>query len=369
MSKHLVFCADLQARESVYRHNPNLRDDDLVALHQVIEFCNDRANDVAILVLGGDQVDSPSISDKHVIKLRRLLRGCKVPTYYVDGNHEKGFSRFELEGGQASVASNLETSPISKHDIPAGCIEGGIAGYNWRPRREWESLKDEIPICDILVLHGFADQAAPLIQGSSVSAEDHLGDFDLNWFDGKCKLCLMGDIHIYTEYVGDKGTKFIYPGSMWMHRVNEPENKFFLSVDLDTLETTKIPLMTRPFYRREISTAGDITALQEEIFLKEVKVLDSRITKPRVHLDITSEEDLTTSIQELSKTNFVVPRVKPSETSQLITQRLERPDVELGIKALLTEEGDEDLRVFLAEVFRDSIDSALIGLRDKLGVM
>ena len=92
MSKHIVFCADLQARESVYKYDRDLRDDDISALQQVVEYCNAKVGCEA-LILGGDQVDSPTISDNHVIHLRRVLRGCKVPVYYIDGNHEKGFRR------------------------------------------------------------------------------------------------------------------------------------------------------------------------------------------------------------------------------------------------------------------------------------
>jgi DNA repair exonuclease SbcCD nuclease subunit len=369
MSKNLVFCADLQARESVYKHNPDLKDDDLVALLQVVKYCNDSSNNVSILVLGGDQVDSPTISDTHVIKLRKILRGCKIPVYYIDGNHEKGFNRFELEGGAACVATNLEHTPIMNDDLPVGVVSRDIAGYNWRPRREWKLIKDEIPSCDILILHGFADQAAPLIQGGSVSEDDELGDFDLRWFDGKCKLCLMGDIHMYSEYDGDRGTKFIYPGSMWMHRVNEPVDKFFLSVNLDTLETQKVPLYTRPFYRGEIKESSDILSLAAELKRENfTSVPDSRIRTPRVHLDIVTDKDLSKDIEPLLQDNFVITRVRPSETAKLVTGDTKTLDIESGIVAFLSDE-DAEVKEFLLEVFRDSADSALAGLRDKLGVV
>ena len=368
MSKHLVFCADLQARESVYKHNPDLKDDDIVALQQVVSYCNDKTNQAGLLVLGGDQVDSPAISDSHVIKLRKILRGCSVPVCYIDGNHEKGFNRFELEGGAASVAFNLERTSLDKYLTPPGLDSSDVVGFNWRPRREWKTLKDEVPHCSILVLHGFADQAAPMIQGNNVSEDDELGDFDLRWFDGKCKLCLLGDIHAYSEYEGERGTKFIYPGSMWMHRVNEPTDKFFLSVDLDTLAVKKIPLSTRPFYREQVNSASDIQKIVLDVSKGNLNPsLDNRIKTPRIHLDITSDEDLSESIEPLLHDNFVISRIRPSETAKLIASDVKTLDIESGIASLLDGE-DLEIKEFLLEVFRDTVDSALTGLRDKLGV-
>ena len=364
MSRHIVFCADLQARESVYKYDRDLRYDDIAAIEQVVRYCNDRDNPCDALVLGGDQVDSPNISDNHVIQLRRVLRGCTAPVYYIDGNHEKGFRRLELEGGAACVAHPLEDNPFEFCGLK-------VMGYNWRSRRDWEKIKDEIQLTDILVLHGFADQAViELGLATATAGNKDFGDFNLGWFDGKCKLCLMGDIHKYLHFKGEKGTEFYYPGSMWMHKANEPTDKYFITVDQD-LNVTQIPLETRPFIKADIYTEQDMSDTLERI--KEARATgpkDPRIQKPRVHLDIYADHSFDEEIDVLRTTAHVFPRMKPSETVSLIADSDTQHD-SLNLKeaiSTLVDKNEQELRSFLTDIFDTGVDNAMDSLRNRLGV-
>ena len=358
-----MFCADLQAREQVYKHNRELRGDDLVALEQVVTYCNQPDVQCKALILGGDQVDSPRIGDDHVIQLRQILRGCEAPVYYIDGNHERGFRRLELEGGDASVATNLEDG----EDFLFG--DFGVTGYNWRSRRDWEewiSADSGERYSDILILHGFADQAAAEL-GLPTGAVG-LGDFDINWFDGKCKLCLMGDIHQPMHFVGaEHGTNFHYPGSMWMHRSNEPTDKQFLVVD-ENLEVASICLETRPFFKANVRTGAEMSKLLAQV-LKAPSPSDSRIQKPRVHLDLY-ENSFDKEVEILRQHAHLFVRVHPSKTvTEVVNVTAETGliDLKLAINAVVDEE-EEDVRLFINEMFESTVDDATEQLRKKLGV-
>ena len=361
MNKCIVFCADLQARGSVYKHNQELKDDDLVALEQVVRYCNRTDVQCEALILGGDQVDSPRIGDEHVIKLRKILSECSAPVFYIDGNHERGFKRLDLEGGYASVASSLENSPF--------VFEGReVKGYNWRSRREWEELVESgMPPTDILILHGFADQAAAELGLPASTAG--LGDFDINWFDGKCDLCLMGDIHQPMHFEGSKHkTRFYYPGSMWMHRSNEPLLKQFLVIDSDLIIRTE-DLETRPFFKEDIYSEEDMSDLLTRV-LKSSVPEDVRIQKPRVHIDIYSEENLDKDIELLKRHAFLFIRMKPSKT----VIQLEGIPAEPGLISLketinsVVGKNDKELRLLLNEIFESGEDAATEKLRKRLGV-
>jgi DNA repair exonuclease SbcCD nuclease subunit len=347
----------------VYKHNQELKGDDLVALEQVVDYCNSPDVPCEALILGGDQVDSPRIGDDHVIKLRQILRKCQAPVYYIDGNHERGFRRLELEGGEAGVATNLEGESFLFGDFD-------VTGYNWRPRREWEewmSTNGNERYSDILILHGFADQAVAEL-GLSEAAVD-LGDYDLNWFDGKCKLCLMGDIHQTMHFVGaEHSTHFHYPGSMWMHRSNEPADKVFFRIDSD-LTVTNVPLQTRPFFKANIYNGKDMASLLSEV-LKADTPGYAGIQKPRVHVDIYAEDNFDKELEILKQNAHLFVRLKPSRT----VMEVERLSLESGIvdtkeivKNVVSDE-DKDLRSFLNEVLESGAEHASEQLRKKLGV-
>lgn len=277
-----VFCADLQARESAYRSVRGLKGDDLCALAQVVKYCSDNA---VPLILGGDQVDTPTISDEHVIELRRLLSQVQT-VRYIDGNHERGFKRLSLEGGPAAVATNLEDSPIQ---MPRRGLSVQVTGYNWRPRRQWMDLPPEsIPAGHICCLHGFCDQVVPAL--GLPAGDTPSSDIDLSWFDGKFKLVLMGDIHMRWDWTGPKGTRFIYPGSMWMHRLGEPEEKFFVVVNDDD-SVTFVPLRCRPFKQAKVSTVDEVKAIQQWVDSLPPDTFDQlpylEPKQPRIHLTIT----------------------------------------------------------------------------------
>jgi len=358
-----VFCADLQAREQVYKHNPELKGDDLVALEQVVAYCNQSDVQCEALILGGDQVDTPRIGDDHVIQLRQILRSCKVPIYYVDGNHERGFRRLELEGGDASVALNLEDNPF-RFDRTG--VNLSVKGYNWRSRRNWEQVVEEgIDPCDIMVLHGFADQAAVELGLPNTTG---LGDYDLDWFDGKCTLCLMGDIHQPMHFIGARHqTNYYYPGSMWMHRSNEPVDKQFLVVDTE-MNIKHIPLETRPFFKAEIRTNTEMTKLMAQV-IKAPSPNDKRIQKPRVHLDLY-ENSFEKEVEILRQHAYLFVRIHPTQTVTKVinvTSEAGLIDIKMAIDAVVGEK-DKDVRLFVNELFESNVDDATENLRNRLGV-
>lgn len=366
-----VFCADLQARESAYRSVKELRGDDLYALQQVVDYC---AEHKLALIMGGDQVDTPTISDEHTIELRRILTNVPFEnTYYVDGNHERGFKRLCMEGGHAAVAKNLEDE---------GClsIAANIAGYNWRTRRQWEAYleKYELQKADILILHGFASQVVPAL--GLPPDEAPLCDMDLEWFDGKYQLVLMGDIHMEWEWRGPKGTRFLYSGSMWMHRLGEPEAKSFIVVYND-FSIERVPLRCRPFLRTDLKSEQDLKIIQTWLdnsaklpYVSEMRrFMGDKL--PRLHLEIPSDMPaaLAAGLESLKQRAFVFERVDTShdrDLSEVKGSLDEQVDLSTALKQLVDEKDpvDSEAAEFVKQAMELGFDAAVANLKQKVGM-
>ena len=368
----LVFCADLQARESAYRSIKELSGDDLYALSQVVSYC-DMYN--LPLLLGGDQVDTPLISDEHTVKLRRqLMRISPNNTWYVDGNHERGFKRLCLEGGQAAAANNLEQG----YAVKLG--NQSVMGYNWRTRRQWEEYLDTHPIkaSDIIVLHGFASQVVPAL--GLPPDEAPLCDIDLNWFDGKAKVVLMGDIHMEWEWLGPKGTRFLYSGSMWMHRLGEPEAKSFIVV-YDDLSIKRIPLKCRPFLRTNLSSMEDAKRIELWLDLVADWPYKAEMQEfmgallPRLHIVIPPgiSLELAAAIESIKTKAFVFEKVETSHDRDLTEVQgslSEALDLTTALGKLLDIK-DEDQAIaaeFVRLAMETGFDHSVSTLKQKVGI-
>ena len=371
MKPILVFCADLQARESAYRSVKELKGDDIYALSQVVEYCYQQQ---VPLIMGGDQVDSPTISDEHTVEIRKQL--LKIPAknnWYVDGNHEKGFKRLSLEGGNAAAAHNLEGTRINIGPY-------SVTGYNWRTRRQWEALleEQELVSSDILVLHGFASQVVPSL--GLPPDEAPLCDMDLEWFDGKYKLVLMGDIHKEWEWTGPKGTRFMYSGSMWMHRLGEPEEKSFIAVN-DDLTVTRVPLVCRPFIRADFISDSDVKSVKA--WVKKAKThshIPSMITfmggqLNRMHLNISSTitAEISAELEALKKEAFVFEKVDTSHDRDLTEVKgslSEKLDLTTALSQLLDIKDSEQLQAmdFIKQAMEIGFEEAINHCKEKTGV-
>lgn|GEM_PF-6750841 len=366
----LAFCADLQARESAYKSVKELRGDDLFAIRQVVDKCLEL--DIP-LILGGDQVDTPTISDEHTVALRKeLSRMCK-PVWYIDGNHERGFKRFSLEGGSAAVAENLELNPVEVSGIT-------IRGFNWRTRRNWEELLKSQPLqpADIVILHGFAEQVIPWL--GLPKDEKPICDMDLNWFDGMYKLALMGDIHMEWDYTGQKGTKFLYSGSMWMHRVGESESKSFVLV-FEDLTVERIPLKCRPFLKASLASEKDIRKAIEWLdnagnvqYISDLKEYMG-VKIPRMHVTVPSNLDssLNRMIEGMDARAFVFKKVDHShdrDLSEVKGSMNEKVDIDSALNKLLdvNSEIDKEATVFIRQALDLGFDEAVNYLKKKVGI-
>ena len=372
----LAFCADLQARESAYRSVKELYGDDLYALSQVVGYCytNGCSESPLPLIMGGDQVDTPTIGDEHTVALRKVLRSISSDScLYVDGNHERGFKRLSLEGGDASVAQPMEGKvfDIAGHRV---------AGYNWRTRRQWEAFLETNSLveADILVLHGFAAQVVPAL--GLPADEAPLCDFDLEWFDGKYKLVLMGDIHMEWDWRGPKDTRFMYSGSMWMHRLGEPEVKSFIVVNND-FSVERIPLRCRPYLRTELKSDGDLKRIQTWLdkcaklpYVSEMQAfMGARL--PRLHLEIPSDMPavLVAGLESLKQQAFVFERVDTSHDRDLteIKGTLdEQVDLSTALKHLVNEQEPVDVGAaeFVKQAMELGFDVAVTNLKQKVGI-
>lgn len=366
----LAFCADLQARESAYKSTKDLKGDDLYALRQVVDKCLELN---IPLILGGDQVDSPTISDEHTVALRRELARMKQPAWYIDGNHERGYKCLSLEGGSAAVAINLEESPVEVSGLK-------IRGFNWRSRRMWEDYlqNNEIPNADILILHGFAEQVVASL--GLPKDEKPICDMDLEWFDGKCQLALMGDIHMEWDHSGIRGTRFLYSGSMWMHRVGEPEAKSFILV-FEDLSIERVPLKCRPFLKATVRTEQDAKNVMEWLDNASSRT-DSQAMEaymgsklPRIHLTTFSDIDSATEklIRRIEDKAFVFRKVDHSHDRDLTEIKgslEEKVDIDTALAKLLDNqaEADKEAIEFIKQAMGSGFEEAISKLKTKVGL-
>lgn len=365
-----AFCADLQARESAYKSVKELGGDDLFAIRQVVNRCIEL--DIP-LILGGDQVDTPTISDEHTVALRKELARMKQSVWFVDGNHERGFKRLSLEGGNAAVAVNLEDSPVEVSGLK-------IRGFNWRSRRQWEEYltQHQPEPADVVILHGFAEQVIPWL--GLPKDEKPICDMDLDWFDGKYKLALMGDIHMEWDYKGLKGTRFIYSGSMWMHRVGEPEAKSFVLV-FEDLTIERIPLKCRPFLQSKIESEQDCARIQEWIdnaynlpYISELmEFMGSKI--PRIHVNVPSnpEPKISAMIQAIENRAFLFKKVDHShdrDLNEIKGSMTEKIDIDTALAKLLDPsiEVEQEAIAFIKEAMDCGFEKAVESLKTKVGL-
>lgn len=366
----LAFCADLQARESAYKSVKELKGDDLYALRQVVDKCLELN---IPLILGGDQVDSPTISDDHTVALRRELARMQQPVWYVDGNHERGYRCLSLEGGSAAVATNLEESPVEVSGLK-------IRGFNWRSRRMWEDYlqSNEIPKADIMILHGFAEQVVSSL--GLPKDEKPVCDYDLDWFDGKCQLALMGDIHMEWTYSGTKGTRFLYSGSMWMHRVGEPEAKSFVLV-FEDLSIERVPLKCRPFLQTTIKSEADATRIKEWLEAatssKDVQAMEAYMGSklPRLHVTVASDINSATEklLKQIEDKAFVFRKIEHShdrDLNEIKGSLEEKIDIDTALAKLLdtTTEIDKEAIAFIKQAMDTGFDEAVTRLKEKIGL-
>lgn len=366
----LAFCADLQARESAYRSVKELKGDDLYALKQVVDTC---LKLTIPLILGGDQVDTPTISDEHTVALRKELARMQQPVWYVDGNHERGFKRLSLEGGVAAVAVNLEDAPV----IIAGHT---VRGFNWRPRKVWEAYlaEQELQPADIVILHGFAEQVIPWL--GLPKDEKPICDMDLDWFDGRYRLALMGDIHMEWDHRGAGGTRFLYSGSMWMHRVGEPEAKSFLLV-YDDLSIERVPLKCRPYLHLKATTKTDLENTLK--WVDNVKALPyiselqhyTGAKVPRIHVVLPTNMDADTAklLQDLEEQAFVFKKIDHSHDQDLTEIKgslTEKIDLATALRKLLNESDEIEAAAitFIQQAMEAGFDIAVTNLKLKVGI-
>jgi hypothetical protein len=366
----LAFCADLQARESAYKSVKELKGDDLYALRQVVDKCLELN---IPLILGGDQVDSPTISDDHTVALRRELARMQQPVWYVDGNHERGYRCLSLEGGTAAVATNLEESPVEVSGLK-------VRGFNWRSRRMWEDYlqNNEIPKADIIVLHGFAEQVLSSL--GLPKDEKPVCDYNLDWFDGKCQLALMGDIHTEWDYRGDKGTSFLYSGSMWMHRVGEPETKSFVLV-FEDLSIERVPLVCRPYMQTNIKSEEDANKIIEWLDAassrtdKQAMEVYMGSKLPRLHIVTPSDLNLAAErlIKKIEESAFVFRKVEHAhdgDLNEIKGSLQEKVDIDTALAKLLDTnvETDKEAIEFIKIAMQNSFEVAVTHLKTKVGL-
>lgn len=365
-----AFAADLQARESAYKSNKDLKGDDLYALAQVVNNC------IALsipLILGGDQVDTPTIGDEHTVNIRKELGRMTAPVWYIDGNHERGFRRLSLEGGPAAVALNLEGLDLE--------IGGhSIKGFNWRTRKTWEEYlgNNKLAKADVVILHGFAEQVVASL--GLPKGETPMSDFDLNWFDGTYKLALMGDIHMEWNYRGQKNTSFWYSGSMWMHRVGEPEEKSYILVYED-LSVKRVSLNCRPYLTQKVESISDLEKVckwldkvKKNPYLAAMELyMGSKL--PRVHLVIPADMtyDMVQVLDKIEARAYVFKKVDNSHDQDLneIKGSLEeKVDLDTALGKLLNSADAQEAEAiaFIKQAMTVGFDDAVKDLKTKLGV-
>ena len=185
----------------------------------------------------------------------------------------------------------------------------------------------------------------------------------------------MGDIHKHWVDVRG-GTTFVYPGSMWMHRLGEDEKKYYIIV-FDNLSFKVCELKCRPFKQASIDSVKDLEEVTK--WVDEVtkaaeadpdKTMMSYMGKklPRLHLTITANDhNIRTKIDLLKQKAFIFEKLEYAMEQDIANKQqtsAEKLDLQTAMYKILDIKSDKDKKV--ASLIIDSLGSDANATLDKL---
>jgi DNA repair exonuclease SbcCD nuclease subunit len=263
---------------------------------------------VRTLIHAGDLLHSkrPSSSNLEFLsELSEELASNDMEIYSISGNHDYVSPSWIDVISRGKGLINLDRKLITTRE--------GLTVYGC-------PVVSEIPAdltADILVLH------TPIVEFTNYDSGNapKIDDLPLDRF----KVIAIGDTHVST-LINRNGCQVLSPGSTELNSASEPTTKYFYVLDTTTMELTPTPIKTRKVITLDINTEEDMVTAIEEI-RKEASnspIILGRY-KPEV-VDVLSRVksmvDLETTIVRLERLNEIT--IKSSSQ----TKSADRPIVD-----------------------------------------
>lgn len=244
----------------------------------VIDYCN-RYN--AVLLLGGDMFDKPTIPDSVKIRFCQTLKRLRTRCFAIEGNHDRLFNNREFKD-RTSYGFFTEAGFWTDLDSIDGVQYDNVF------------LTSQMPIItrgkpQIILFHGFLNR------------EDGLNTFRLDNIRTSEDAChiLLGHLHEPMEDVNyTSKVRIIRPGSLLRDTRLEVHNRIpelvHLRVYGDVIKSKKVPIsVARPaneiFKTKEVTiTESERVRTYEEIIEKIKHSSNSEVTLSEVLTQVTT---------------------------------------------------------------------------------
>jgi predicted phosphodiesterase len=200
--------ADLHLDTFPWARRPEFKGDAFAAMEssqEVILADPIAPNNEKVVILAGDITEKALIDDATNACIARVLSLYKekgVQVLYINGNHDKSKHAYRDSCGHVGIHGGIHIG--NGEEVVIGSLR--IRGLDWMPRSELREKIQDIPECDILVIH---------------CAFQHLlgfaGSFDLVADDVPATVkhsVLVGDVHVTNVTKNINGTQIVSPGPL-----------------------------------------------------------------------------------------------------------------------------------------------------------
>ena len=216
------------------------------------------------LVLMGDIFNSTRPDAESIRVFRKGVQELAVnnlPVYAIQGQHDRANPPWPLA---------VDNTVQYVHKSVFAPIAGGPLFYGLDNYANPTELKEELTkvpeTASVLLLHQLMREVFPM---------EGVWDCDTAWFPTNINKLFIGDFHQQVELSWDGGVGW-YSGSTYMCKIDEEYSKSVLKATLNAegnLDVERVPIVTRPFAEKNISTAEEldaaVLALNEDKLLKK----------------------------------------------------------------------------------------------------
>lgn len=321
------------------------REEDILKAHDtIVQHVITNASEYDAVVYAGDLFEKPIRSSSLELYLKNSVQkmlDAGVRVLAISGNHDLSQDN--------STAAICGIQPLN--EISITIKDCTIYGINYCSSQELGVKLSEVPEnTDILVMHQTLAEVCSI--ASDISAEDLVKIVKPKGV----RYIAMG--HIHNKWVYDyDGVKIAYPGSIEMTDIDEPPEKFVLSVNIDksSVKITELPLNIRGFERVVLTTDSDIDLFLKEGFKgKNGKLIVAAVART-LSKRIPSLEHAADKANVLFHVNKLFDPLNPDSIS---IRAFERAKMASGLKDVITltrfKEGTEEYALILQLLERPS---------------
>jgi hypothetical protein len=247
----IYLSADLHLERYIWTHRRDLDGDSYQALESMKKFIlEDKvpAGESKSVILAGDIFD------------KRRVDGLTIQAFadFVDDLFEAGITIFFIQGdhdkNHQPIPESLGCEPLN--EAVTIIDDRAVYGLDWRPRSELQAWLDEVPACDILVLHAAFDHLLPWE-----------GAFDLTMDDipKTVNNVFVGDVHMKDQTRLNGRGFCISPGCLHATSIDSTAPKGFWKLPAASEDWEWVQVWARSIYRYVVKEEAEFSRLATEM--------------------------------------------------------------------------------------------------------